>query len=152
MGAVMSHLLEQIAVEKQRITVFEAKIAHCRKRIESLEYLIQDSDDELDTLASSSSAKYKATAKQNLKAGDSTDGYVRSKPLGESQLKLLRFLGKEGKSLKDMVAFAKSHNLDMTDQNVRNFAMIYRKKYGYIESPHMAFYRLTSSGEKASQE
>jgi hypothetical protein len=148
MGHHMSHLLEQIAVEKDRISVFEKKIEHCKKRIEYLEFLIQDSVDELDTLASSSVAKNKATVKQKVNVVDNADGYVRSKPIGENQLNLLRFIGKEGKSLKDMVEFAKTNKLNMADPNVRNFAMIYRKKYGYIESPYMAFYRLTESGEK----
>ena len=147
----MSHLKEQIAIEKQRIAVFEAKIEHCKKRIASLEFLIQDSDDELDTLATNSVTKNKATVTKNGSTDDNTDGYVRSKPIGENQLKLLRFIGKEGKSLKDIMVFSEEKNLDITDQNIRNFCVIYKKKYGYIESPHMAFYRLTSSGEKAAQ-
>lgn len=142
----MSHLLEQIAVEQQRIAVFEAKIANCKKRIESLEYLLQDSDDELDTLASISSVTgIPVTPQKNAKTG----GYVRTKPMGEKQRRLLKFIGKDGKALKEMFDFANANNLGMTPQNIRNFAMIYRKRYGYIESPHTGFYRITESGINA---
>lgn len=144
----MSYFIEQIAVERQRIAVFESKIEKCKKRIESLEFLIQDSEDELDTLASNTSIDTnKNTAK--VSSNQSEGSYVRKKPINSNTLTLLRFIGTDGKSIKDMVAYAKTHNLGLSDQNIRNFAMKYRKLYCLLDNPHTGFYRLNSDGVNA---
>jgi len=144
----MSYLQEQIAVEKQRITVYEAKIEKCKKRIESLEFLMQDSDDELDILAANT-----ATVKPMIPSQSSNEVNVmtgnRRRAIGGNQLALLRFIGTEGKTLKDMVAFSNENNFGMDDQNLRNFAMIYRRRYKLLENPHPGFYRLTIAGQDA---
>jgi len=145
----MSHLHEQIAIEKQRIAVFEAKIANCKKRIESLEFLILDADDELDTLASNT-AKIGShhDAQTTYGMAESKSG-TRKRPIGEAQLALLKFIGSDGKALKELVAFSKEKNLGMNDTYLRNFASIYRNRYGLLDSPHMGFYKLTEAGKNA---
>lgn len=141
----MSHLQDQIKIEQQRIAVFEAKIAHCKKRIESLEFLIRDSDDEMDTLASS--AVIVSQQKPSGSAG--VTGGSRKRPINEKSKKLLQYIGKEGKATKQLVAFSDEQKLELSDQNIRNFAMIFRKRYGLLESPHPGFYRLTEAGQNA---
>lgn len=145
----MSHLHEQIAIERQRIAVFEAKIANCKKRIESLEFLIRDSDDELDTLASNTANINSRHGGQITHGVGEAKSSTRKRPIGEEQLKLLKFIGSDGKALKDLVVFSKEKNLGMNDTYLRNFASIYRKRYGLLESPHTGFYRLTVAGQNA---
>ena len=144
----MSYLQDQIAVEKQRIAVFESKIDQCKKRIASLEYLLQDSSDELDTLASNTVPTNISAAMQGS-VTLTADAYVRTKPIADKQLRLLKFIGKEGKKLKEMIEFSNLNNLDMTPENIRNFVVVYKKRYGLIESPHSGFYQLTKTGINA---
>lgn len=146
----MSHLQDQIEIEKQRIAVFEAKIANCKKRIQSLEFLIHDSADELDTLASST-ATISTIHSGQLSIGGNSGSAVgaRKRAIGTEQIKLLKFIGPDGKQLKELIAFSKENGLDMNDTYLRNFASIYRKRYGLLENPHPGFYRLTEAGQNA---
>lgn len=143
----MTTYSEQIAIEKQKIEMFQSKIEQCKKRISSLEFLMEDSGDELDALASNM-----ITATTSEQAVHTPSHFVVRTPkkrLGPKAIKLLKYIGSEGKELKELVVFAKENNMNLNDGNLRNFAMIYRKNYGYLESPHSGFYRLTKVGKNA---
>lgn len=151
----MTTYAEQIAFEKQKIAMFQSKIEQCEKRILSLNFLMEDSNDDLDAMAS-----YIITASSNVRTTYSPPTGVKNKNdteevrsprkrLANNTIKLLMKIGKEGIDLKDLVKYARENNLDMTDQNIRNFAMIYRRQYGYIENPRKGFYRLTDAGNAA---
>lgn len=159
-GCKMTSYAEQIAIEKQKIAMFQSKIEQCQKRILSLEFLMADSDDALDAFASgmitASTPSHVAASSVPHQLGDNKikaddNEYIRTpkKRLAENTIKLLKQIGIDGKELKDLAMYSKENNLGMTDQNIRNFAMIYRKQYGFIENPRKGFYRLTEVGRNA---
>lgn len=143
----MTSYAEQIIVEKQKIAMFQGKIEQCQKRILSLEFLMADSDDELDALASNMIT----ASTSNYETATVLSAEVRhpKKRLADNTIKLLKKIGKDGIDLRDLVKYATINNLGMTDQNIRNLAMIYRKQYGFIENPRKGFYRLTEIGLSA---
>jgi hypothetical protein len=158
-GHEMTSYLDQIAVEKQKIDMFQGKIDQCKKRIASLEFLMGDSDDALDALASNMITATthdvapiplaSAVAGKEIQPSVAHDVREPKKRLADNTVKLLKLIGKEGKELKELVDYSMKNNLNMRDQNIRNFAMIYRKQYGYIENPRKGFYRLTEAGQNA---
>lgn len=159
---------QEISIERQRIAVFVAKLDQCRQRLASLEYLKSNAEDALDTWASNIietgaqiSADYQVALSKTttLKGSNSVQVNhssvgaitVMRKKLSEKALKLLSYIGKEGKSLQQLAEFVGRNDLDMTNQNIRNFAMVYRKNFHYIENPRVGFYRLTDLGEEVIQ-
>lgn len=131
--------------------MFQAQIDKCLKRIESLRFLSQDSPDELDTLATSmlgisSDSILPSKSTQNEKI----EFEPRRKRFTDKSLKILKFIGREGKSLRELVTFCQENAMNMTDANLRNFAMQYRG-YGLIDSETKGFYKLTEFGMESVQ-
>lgn len=164
----MPNYEEEISLERQKIALFLAKLDQCKQRLASLEFLKSNAEDSLDAWASKiiknempDLTEYQAALattitlevsnslqKNYISAGAIT---ISRKKLGKKALTFLSYIGKEGKSLQHLSEFAKKNELGMTNQNIRNFAMVYRKNFQYIESPRVGFYRLTDLGYEVVQ-
>ena len=152
----MSQYAEQIEIEAQKIALYKTKIEQCQKRIESLKFLMTDSEDALDSLTSNmigAASKLPATdtSSQRIKSLETLPNKQEStrkpgKSLSQKAIAILKFIGIDGKTLSQIIEYANLINLGMTDGNIRNFAMIYRKDFGYLENPQRGFYRLTEKG------
>jgi hypothetical protein len=170
----MSIYEEKISLERKKISFFQSKIEQCNKRIASLEFLQNSIDDAWDTLASGiveTLPKQKVTTETEDEI-DKID--AQSSNLGKDLLSnfesmqpafthprlgirdrsrvILDFIGRAGKSLQEIEAFAERSGFKMTNQGIRNFAMIQRKNFGYLESSKKGFYSLTDRGERAIRE
>lgn len=64
-------------------------------------------------------------------------------------VKLLTFIGKDGKSLGQVEAFIKEQALPISNGAARTGLMNYRKEHGFVESPKKGFYIATNKALEA---
>lgn len=144
----MSYLTEQIELEKKKIALFQAGIENCNKRIKKLESL--EEGDELDTFVSSMiSTPLQLSNNDKTNVDENTAMRIPKKRIADKTITILRHFGKEGKSLKDTVAYSIANKIGLNENNIRNLAMIYKNDFGYLESPSRGFYKLTELGQNA---
>lgn len=64
-------------------------------------------------------------------------------------VKLLTFIGKDGKTLGQVEAFIKEHSLPLSNGAARTGLMNYRKEHGFVDSPKKGFYMATDKALEA---
>jgi len=157
---------EDYAKEEQLYTLYMAKAAHHKRRMDSIKCLMEGSQDGLDEAASlligtsalgasistkSSEAQNAAEPKHESDPLNVFDGKYPKKKMSDKTITLFQYIGLEGKSLPQLMEFTVKKNLGWKDHNIRNMMMQYRKNYEFIESPKNGFYQLTQKGYNAVQ-
>lgn len=73
------------------------------------------------------------------------DGFPK-KALGHTALTLLRFAGKEDKSIDQFVEHAQANGIDRNRQGIRAFLFQYKSIYGLLQSQRDGYFRLSDLG------
>ena len=145
----MSYFKDQIEKEKAKISRFkegierfEAGISNCNQRIKNWEAL--DKSDQLDAMVSSMIGEI-----PQILIDESETVRKPGKKISDKTVAILKYFGSGGHFIKDAVTYSKDNNIGLDENNIRNLAMNYTKKFGYLESPSRGFYRLTELGQNS---
>ena len=155
-----SELLER---ERQKLAWLQAKVKEQALRVHTIEQIKDDPLDEMFERENNGSARVQASALDGsaiAAPGPATVEMTGRAPLVQSGAALfqwvrkarrvpanwvavLRFLGREGKTFREVEAFLVRENVAMTPGAARTGLMNYRKDFGFVENPRKGFYKAT---------
>lgn len=161
MDTSFSYLISQ---ERAKIDLLRQKIRECEMRISVFESM---TDDDLDVALSKSlgsGASIGTSHATDIPAplGSHTlqtpahDAEHQTQPvhqfevpkkrISSQMLKLLYFIGENGKGVDDLVGYAKQSAIDITRGGIRSTMNNYKNKFGLLVSPKDGFFRLSERG------
>jgi hypothetical protein len=159
---VMSQRNELLDLERRKLDLLRTKIAEQERRVKLLETIDVDAllERELglrtgadqDSVAAPSAPKARALDAKRASGGSEdhmTDSPVRGwqprlpRRVPPTWIRVLRFLGQDGKSYDEVIAFIEANGLSLTPGAARTQLMNYRKEFGFIENPRKGFYKAT---------
>jgi len=140
-------LIEQ---EQAKIALLRAKIEECQRRIDVLRSFLNT--DELDTLLTKSllpesvereAASHARLDVQPRRASSPGGAQDPRRRLSDDVLKILRFIGSDGKTLNELESFCKSKGFRHNRGSLRSMISTYKLKHGFIDSEDPGIFRLT---------
>lgn len=144
-----------ISNERAKIVVLEAKIAECRRRISTFESMkaSDDLDDLLDRRVGAVAvvSDGQPVTQANEVASETASNEINSsdfpkKALNKNSLSLLRFAGRDDKSIDQFLAHASEQGISESRQRIRAFLHQYKTTYGLLTSDRDGHFRLSDKG------
>lgn len=155
LGAAMENYADVIARERQKIELLRKKIRECETRIASLTG--SDSLDDLlekELLAQQSPAAEQKASPQPARAPAvselaAEETRERTKRLTDKWVRVLQYIGKEGKAFPQLSQFVAENGIGLTDGALRTGLMNLRKENGYVGNPRKGVYFVTDAALEA---
>jgi hypothetical protein len=156
----MSHRTELLEHERRKLSLLRNKLAEQEQRVKVLEQMVDDPLDEIleREMASAASARQEepgAVLSQDRGENETTRSSALSPPplasfwhriprrMPAQWVRLLTFIGNDGKTFAEVETFIKNAGLAMTPGAARTGLMNYRKDFGFVENPRKGFYKTT---------
>lgn len=148
----MTSLYENlIAQENAKIDLLRSKIQECERRIDVLRSFVAADEQDAFLIQSLGSNQNSPSISERASAHNDASLEPHGLPqrrLNDQTVSTLRFIGRDGKTLAQLLEYSKQQGWSQSNGALRSFATNYRQKFGFIDSPHNGFYRLTEVGEK----